>query len=145
MSRKNNLTNNLARVGALAGLVGANDAWRNEAMCKEADPRLFDPPNQGFNIKKDGKYDYPQHVLEAVRVCAQCPVSGMQGPCYRLAETLGMHGVWGGVFRRPPTSHQQRHGYKTTLNIVVSPVTGVVTSVSKTKNPLIAEIYEAGA
>ncbi len=63
-----------------------NDAWRNQAACRDTDPDLFFPIGSlGTAIEQ---------VEAAKSVCGVCPV---QDACLRFAlETNQYDGVWGG-------------------------------------------------
>lgn len=62
-------------------------SWRDAAACLGADPEMF------FPVGSSGPAE--AEVLDAKRVCGQCPVSV---PCLRWALSHGVTaGVWGGT------------------------------------------------
>jgi hypothetical protein len=63
--------------------------WRSEARCIDADPNLFDAPEQG----EQGEA-LRTRLLEAVTFCARCPVAA---ECLDDARIHGDVGVRGGI------------------------------------------------
>ena len=62
--------------------------WRDRAACKDADPELFFPPEEGGR----------RAARKAKAICARCPVTA---ECLEHAVRHGEHwGVWGGVAER---------------------------------------------
>jgi WhiB family redox-sensing transcriptional regulator len=75
----------------MTALRDASRAWRDRALCLDADPDLFFPPDDGVNA-------YAQ-TLAAKKVCAACPV---RAECLEYAIVNNeLWGVWGGVPERP--------------------------------------------
>lgn len=72
----------------LTYLAGVDQFWRDHIACRNADPTLFDPPedNERYPL-------YPPRAVEAAKFCGECPV---RAEC--LAEAIAMedHGVRGG-------------------------------------------------
>jgi WhiB family transcriptional regulator, redox-sensing transcriptional regulator len=59
-------------------------AWHQDALCSQVDADAFFPEKGGS-------------VRAAKRVCAECPVSGVGGPCLQYAlDNDEKFGVWGG-------------------------------------------------
>lgn len=68
--------------------------WMTTAACRNEDPRLFFPDQQGPAQQKT--------VDRAQAVCRNCPV---KTACAAYCEDTGStFGVWGGVFVRKPVS-----------------------------------------
>lgn len=64
-------------------------AWRERAVCVDADPELFD--------EAEGRRAVPPSAeLAARRFCVRCPV---RAACHREAEANSYVGVWAGRYR----------------------------------------------
>jgi hypothetical protein len=71
--------------------------WRDEASCKEADPRIFFVEGEGL----DPKREYMSPSAEWRQYCPQCPVLE---ECLQLARKSGSVGIFGGKLFRHPTT-----------------------------------------
>lgn len=70
--------------------------WQQSAACARIGGGLWDPLHHGE------KENSPR-VLEALAVCATCPVAE---PCARLAEQTGSLGIYGGHVYRSATGSE---------------------------------------
>jgi WhiB family redox-sensing transcriptional regulator len=72
--------------------------WSEGAVCAQVDPDAWFPDKGGS-------------VKEAKRVCATCPLTGLDGPCLQYALDNGEEsGIWGGLSsdERRKLQRQQR-------------------------------------
>ena len=72
----------------------ATPLWMDHALCADADPDLFFPPDD-----EDAPVSAYAQTLAAKKVCAACPV---RAECldYSITENI-QWGVWGGIPERP--------------------------------------------
>lgn len=84
---------------SLAHALGALAEWRDRALCRDADPALFDPAVRGEGAGRWRRY--PERVQRAVHdYCAVCPV---RLDCRLFAAQANTEGVWGGEWRHRQT------------------------------------------
>ncbi len=79
----------------LVEMLGVHSTWREKALCRGADPDLFDSSQQGEGSGRWRKY--PVRVEDVVRsYCTPCPV---REECREFAAGANTEGVWGGEWR----------------------------------------------
>lgn len=82
-------------IAALADLLGVHAQWRERALCRSADPSLFDSAERRETTGRWRRY--PQRVEHVVRTyCTPCPV---RQECRTYAAEANTEGVWGGEWR----------------------------------------------
>lgn len=83
----------------LCEMVGP-PGWREHSACRNADWRLFSPPEDG-----ERQRSYPTRAVEAAAYCRRCPVLEQ---CRTYADENREVGVWAGAWRNKinPTLHR---------------------------------------